>query len=131
MAINKDALTRIFLRQANLPVTDESVRKAQFKWWKNPREKQEGGLALTDEGLDHLAVTLGLKYYEIPFPKGFEFTTQIVLFLDQFIDCPNYYTKKAILVFNEKKAAELMLFSGDVRKYGTAKAMARQRELNG
>ena len=130
MASTKDTLTRIFLKQAEQPVTDESVRKALFKWWKNPRDKKEGGLALTDEGLDHLAVKLGLKYYEIPFPKGFEFTTQIVLFLDQFIDCPNYYTKKAILVFNEKKAAELMLFSGDVRKYGTAKAMSRQRELN-
>ena len=130
MASTKDTLTRIFLKQAEQPVTDESVRKALFKWWKNPRDKKEGGLALTDEGLDHLAVKLGLKYYEIPFPKGFEFTTQIVLFLDQFIDCPNYYTKKAILVFNEKKAAELMLFSGDVRKYGIAKAMSRQRELN-
>ena len=80
MAISKDTLTRIFLKQAGLTVTDDSVRKASFKWWKNPRDKQEGGLALTDEGLDHLAVTLGLRYYEIPFPKNFEFTTQIVLF---------------------------------------------------
>jgi hypothetical protein len=130
MASTKHTLTQIFLKQAGLPVTEDSVRKSLFKWWKNPRDKKEGGLALTDEGLDHLAVKLGLKYYEIPFPKDFEFTTQIVLFLDQFIDCPNYYTKKAILVFNEKKAAELMLFSGDVRKYGVAKAMARQRDLN-
>jgi hypothetical protein len=130
MASTKHTLTQIFLKQADLPVTEESIHKALFKWWKNPRDKKEGGLALTAEGLDHLAVKLGLKYYEIPFPKDFEFTTQIVLFLDQFIDCPNYYTKKAILVFNEKKAAELMLFSGDVRKYGVAKAMARQRDLN-
>jgi len=118
------------MKQADMPVDDASVRKMTFTWWKNPREKQEGGLTLTEEGLSHLANKLGLKYYEINFPKNFEFTTQIVLFLDQFLDCPNFYNKKAIIVFNEKKAAELMLFSGDVRKYGIAKAMARQRDLN-
>jgi hypothetical protein len=131
MASVKDTLTRIFLKQSNLPTDKDTVRKKMFAWWKNPREKTEGGLTLTKEGLQYLTNTLGLKYYEIPFPKDFEFTTQVVLFLDQFLDCPNYYTKKEIIVFNEKKAAELMLFSGDVRKYGTAKAMSRQREING
>jgi hypothetical protein len=53
----------------------------------------------------------------------------VILFLDQYLDCPNYYTKKKIVVFNEKKACELMLFSGDVRKYGLAKAMSRQELL--
>jgi hypothetical protein len=131
MAISKDALTLIFLKQAGMPTDEASVRKMMFAWWKNPRAKTEGGLTLTKEGFQFLSNTLGLKYYEIPFPKGFKFTTQVVLFLDQFIDCPNYYTKKEIIIFNEKKAAELMLFSGDVRKYGIAKAMARQRDLNG
>lgn len=130
MASTKSTLTQIFLKQAGLPVTDDSIHKALFKWWKNPRDKQEGGLTLTDEGLNHLKNTLGLKCYDIPFPKNFEFTTQIILFLDQFIDCPNYYNKKSIIIFNEKKAAELMLFAGDIRKFGTAKAMARQRDLN-
>ena len=131
MASVKDTLTRIFLKQSTLPTDKDTVRKKMFAWWKNPREKTEGGLTLTKEGLQYLTNTLGLKYYEIPFPKDFEFTTQVVLFLDQFLDCPNYYTKKEIIVFNEKKAAELMLFSGDVRKYGVAKAMSRQREING
>lgn len=131
MATIKNNLTKIFLRQANMPTDKTTVRNVTFKWWNNPREKKEGGLALTQEGFQFLANTLGLKYYEIKFPKDFEFTTKIVLFLDQFIDCPHYYTKKEIIVFQERKAAELMLFSGDIRKFGTAKAMARQRDLNG
>ena len=113
-----------------MPTDDESVKRAIVSWWKNPRNKDRGGLALTEEGFDFLKDTLGLKSYGIKFPKGFEFTTQVVLYLDQYIDCPNFYDKKGITVFNEKRACELMLFSGDVRKYGLAKAMARQRELN-
>jgi hypothetical protein len=34
--------------------------------------------------------------------------------------------KKGIIVTNEKKALELHLFSGDIRKYGLMKAMKRQ-----
>jgi hypothetical protein len=112
-----------------MPTDDDSVKKANLAWWRNPREKLQGGLTLTDEGLDFLIGTLKLRSYDISFPKDFEFTTQVILFLDQYLDCPNYYTKKKIVVFNEKKACELMLFSGDVRKYGLAKAMSRQELL--
>jgi hypothetical protein len=56
-------------------------------------------------------------------------TTQIIIFLDKFIDCPYYLTKDGILVTNEKKAVELALFSGDVRKYGLNKALTRSRTL--
>lgn len=123
------SLTKIFLAQADLPTDDDSIRAYKFRWWKNPREKLDSGLTLTQEGFQFLSNTLGLKYYEITFPKDFQFTTQVVLWLDQFLDCPHYYTKKEIIVFKEKKAAELMLFSGDVRKYGLARALARQRSL--
>jgi len=55
-------------------------------------------------------------------------TTQFILFLDKFIDCPYYLTKKGIVVTNERKAVELTLFSGDVRKYGIAKALNRSNQ---
>jgi hypothetical protein len=130
MSAIKQNLTKIFLSQAGLDNSEVNVKKKIFEWWKNPRDKIEGGFCLTPQGFLFLTETLGLKCYQIPFPKDFEFTTKIVLFLDQYIDCPHYYTKKEIFVFKEKKAAELMLFSGDIRKYGVAKALARQRELN-
>lgn len=125
----KELYTKIFLEQAGLPTTQDAIRQYILKWFRNPREKINSSLTLTDEGFEFLTTKIGLKSYRIQFPKDFQMTTQVVLFLDKFLDCPNYYNKKEIYVFKEKKAAELMLFSGDVRKYGIAKALARQREL--
>lgn len=130
MADLKESLTKIFLTQVGKTADEETVKKMLFAWWRNPRRKLDSGLSLTKEGYDFLTNNVGLKSYSIPFPKDFEFTTQVVLFMDQFLDCPHYYTKKEIRVFKEKKAVELMLFSGDIRKYGVAKALARQREIN-
>ena len=125
----KELYTKIFLEQAGLPIDEESVHQYIRRWFRNPREKLDSSLTLTDEGFEFLTTKINLKSYRIQFPKDFQMTTQVVLFLDKFLDCPNYYNKKEIYVFKEKKAAELMLFSGDVRKYGIAKALARQREL--
>ena len=125
----KEVYTKIFLEQTGLPTDEESIHQYIRKWFRNPREKLDSSLTLTEEGFEFLVSKVGLQSYRIPFPKDFQITTQVVLFLDKFLDCPNYYNKKEIFVFKEKKAAELILFSGDVRKYGMAKAMARQREL--
>ena len=57
-------------------------------------------------------------------------TTQVIIYLDKFIDCPYFLTNKYIIVTNEKKAVELTLFSGDVRKYGLRKAMTRSKKEN-
>lgn len=130
MADLKKTLTAIFLKQANLPSGEEDVKKMMFAWWKNPRQKLDSGFSLTQEGYDFLSNTIKLKSYKVPFPKDFEWTTQVILFMDQYLDCPHYFTKKEIIVFNERRACELLLFSGDIRKYGTAKALARQRQLN-
>jgi hypothetical protein len=64
----------------------------------------------------------------VPFPQEFTITTQVLIFLDKFIDCPYYLAADGIIVTNEKKAMELHLFSGDIRKYGLIKAMARPLE---
>jgi len=125
----KELYTKIFLEQGRLPTDEDSIHQYVRKWFRNPREKLDSSLTLTEEGFEFLTTKIGLQSYRIQFPKDFQITTQVVLFLDKFLDCPNYYNKKEIYVFKEKKAAELMLFSGDVRKYGIAKALARQREL--
>jgi len=70
-----------------------------------------------------------LATYDVPFPPDFKITTQVILFLDKFIDCPYHITNKGITVTEEKKALELHLFSGDVRKYGLNKALKRTDEM--
>ena len=119
----KDTYTKIFLNQLGKTSNDITVKEYFPLWWKNTREN--GGLRLTDEGFDILT-EIELATYEVPFPKDMPITTQVIIFLDKFIDCPYYLTNRAIHVTSEKKAMELHLFSGDLRKYGLTKAMNRQ-----
>jgi len=123
----KDAYTRIFLKELNLTFSDATVKQFMHTWWMNTRNKEKGGLRLTERGLE-VVKQIGLTTYEIPYPEEMPFTTQVIIFLDQFIDCPYFITKKSITVTNERKAVELTLFSGDVRKYGYNKAMRRPKK---
>jgi NAD-dependent DNA ligase len=123
----KETYTKIFLTQLG-KVADESNMKHYMPiWWQNVRSKASGGLRLTDEGFN-LLTELDISTYEIPYPKDMPLTTQALIFLDQFIDCPYYITKKSITVTNEKKAVELTLFSGDVRRYGFIKAISKMEK---
>ena len=96
-------------------------------WWYNTRDKEVGGLRLTDDGIDTIT-KIDITTYNIPYPMDMPMTTQVIIFLDHFIDCPYYLNNKSIIVLNEKKAVELTLFSGDLRKYGLTKAMTRQKK---
>jgi len=112
----KETYTKIFLKQLDKSYDEVALKEHMPQWWQNTRAKDEGGLRLTDEGLRMITQDLQLS------------TTQVVLFLDKFIDCPYYMGRKGITVTDEKKALELHLFSGDIRKYGLIKAMKRQEK---
>jgi hypothetical protein len=124
----KTTYTKIFLQQANISVNDNTMKEYLPIWWKNSRIKTEGGLRLTEEGLKFVQEKLELQTYDVPFPLEFTITTQILIFLDKFIDCTYYLAADGLIVTNEKKAMELHLFSGDIRKYGLTKAMSRPFE---
>ena len=121
----KETYTKIFLKQLGKSANESTVKEYLPQWWQNTRSKSSGGLRLTEAGFDVLS-EIDLAVYEIPYPKDMGITTQVIIFLDKFIDCPYYLTNKAIWVTEEKKAVELTLFSGDLRKYGINKALARQ-----
>ena len=72
--------------------------------------------------------SLDLKTYTIKFPQKIIFTPQTYLWLDEFVDCPYYVDKKQIKVTLEKMALQLMLFAGDITKYGLARAMSNMDE---
>lgn len=124
----KEAYTKIFLKQLDIAISEVTVKEHLPLWWQNTRAKNDGGLRLTDEGLRVVIEELQLATYDVPYPANFEITTQVIIFLDQFIDCPYYIGRKGITVTNEKKAIELHLFSGDIRKYGLTKALSRQKK---
>ena len=71
---------------------------------------------------------LDIKTYDIKFPAKVIFTPQTYLWLDEFVDCPYFVDKKKIIVTTEKMALQLMLFAGDITKYGLARAMSKRDE---
>jgi len=123
----KETYTKIFLTQLEKSSNELAVKQYMPLWWKNTRNKGDGGLRLTEAGME-IVQEIGLATYDVPYPKDMPLTTQVIIFLDQFIDCPYYLTNRSITVMNEKKAVELSLFSGDLRKYGLIKAMKRQEK---
>jgi hypothetical protein len=123
----KETYTKIFLKQLGKSANEATLKEYMPTWWQNTREKEEGGLRLTEAGFDMLS-TIELATYEIPYPKDMTVTTQVIIFLDKFIDCPYYLSHGAIHVTSEKKALELTLFSGDLRKYGINKALNRYKK---
>jgi hypothetical protein len=122
----KDTYTRVFLQAADQDSNPETVKKYKSLWWWNFRSKDSGGLRLTEEAITFIQEDAKIKTYKIEFPKEFAFTPQVLVWLDNFIDSPFYITKKFIVVLKEKAAFELYLFSGDIRKLGYNKALAKR-----
>jgi len=119
----KDVYTEIFLKAAEEQVNENLVKSKKSTWWWNTRNKDTGGLRLTEEGIDYITDNAKLKTYKIKFPNEIIITPQILVWLDNFIESPYYITKKDITVITEKAAFELYLFSGDIRKFGYGKAL--------
>lgn len=124
---DKLTYTKLFLRMLGQSISDNNVKAMMPVWWYNTRNKDKGGLRLTDEGFEVLQ-KIDIATYDIAFPRDMSLTTQVIIFLDQFIDCPYYLTNRSITVTHEKKAVEITLFSGDLRKYGITKAMKRHQK---
>ena len=123
----KETYTKVFLKQKNIAISEVNLKQYMSDWWQNTRAKETGGLRLTDTGYDFVRNELDLATYDVPFPKDFELTTNTIICLDQFITCPYYLHRNSIVVLDERKAMELHLFSGDIKKYGLTKAMNRHK----
>jgi hypothetical protein len=122
----KDTYTSVFLKAAEQPADEESIKKCKPIWWYNFRKKDEGGLRLTEAGLEFIQNQSKIKTYQIDIDKNITLTPQVLIWLDQFIDSPYFIDKKQITVIRERVAFELHLFSGDVKKMGYAKAMNKR-----
>ncbi len=117
----KSEITKYILQSMGLDPSDERVRKTIPTWWYSTRQKERGGLRLTDQGFEAFQKA-GIKEYCVRFENPIQFTNQLIVWLDQLIDSPFYLRNKEIYVFDEKMAVQLVLFSGNIQKYATAKA---------
>lgn len=127
---SKNTYTALFLKAAGIDPTEDVVKKNRTIWWWNIRSKNEGGLRLTDQGIDFIINQADIKTYSVELPKDFTVTPQILVWLDKFIESPFYINKRTITVLKEKSAFELYLFSGDIRKIGFNKALAKRFSEN-
>ena len=124
----KTAYTRTFMQLLEQPIHDETVKTNYYTWWQNVRESyQARSLRLTKQGFEMLE-SIDLKTYTVKFPQKIIFTPQTYLWLDEFVDCPYFVDKSKIIVTMEKMALQLMLFAGDVTKYGLARAMSKAED---
>ena len=124
----KTAYTRTFMQLLNQPLHDETLKTYYYTWWQNVRESyQARSLRMTKSGLEILK-KLEIKTYSIKFPDKIIFTPQTFLWLDEYVDCPYFVDKKQIVVSMERMALQLMMFAGDVTKYGLARAMSKLDE---
>jgi hypothetical protein len=124
----KTELTKKFLEQLGLGVDNKTIRKYIPVFWQNPRRKGNAGLKLTEAGFKTLTENLDVKAHPIRVPKETAWTAQLELRLNNFIDCPYYIDKQMIYVFSEKVAVQLVLFSGDIAKFGLAKARSNAKK---
>jgi hypothetical protein len=120
----KTEITKHILETMGLDANDERVRKTIPTWWYSTRQKEKGGLRLTEQGFEAFQKA-GIKDYRVKFEDTIHFTNQLMIWLDQFIDCPFYLRNKEIFVFSEKIAVQLVLFSGNIQKYTSAKVMSQ------
>lgn len=127
--MNSLTYTKIFLQTQNKSLDEATVRIFHKTWFKNTRTKNIGGLRLTEKGYEYLVSELNLKEYEVPFTADIELNPQLVIFFDQFLDCPYYLTTRSLTVFSERKAFELHFFADDIRKYGLMKALKKQQKV--
>lgn len=128
--ISKKEYTKIFLETAGKEITDKLLDNSKKTWWWNLRDKKVGGLRLTENAISFIQEESQIKTYKVPFPENLTITPQVLLWLDNFIECPYFITNKDITVLKEKSAFELYLFSGDVRKMGYSKALAKHQNQN-
>jgi hypothetical protein len=122
----KEIYTQTILKAANLSVNENVVKEKKILWWYNIRSKKEGGLRLTEEGIKFLSEEAKIKTYSVELPKKTKFTSQILIWLDNFINSPYFLSDNEIIVTEEKVAFELYLFSGDLQKLGSSKAMNKR-----
>ena len=124
----KIKITQYVAEQLGLSGDEKSINNLKQILWQNPRNKEKGGLRLTNQGFENLKQA-GIKYHKVVFEKPVEYTNQTILWLDNFIECPWFTTKREIFVFDDKIAVQLVLFSGNIGRFVEVRAKKSQISL--
>jgi hypothetical protein len=105
-------------------IDEKSLKKYQKTWWVNSRNKTVGGLQLSSLGFQEMK-NAQIKYHKLKIEEKLEYTNQTLIRLDQYIDCPWHIIKNDMYVFSDKMAVQLVLFSGNLKRFIEAKAKSK------
>jgi hypothetical protein len=120
-------ITKAVLESTGLVVDEKRIKKTIPTWWVNPRKKEKGGLRLTEQGFECLKQA-DIKSYELKFDEPLVVTNELLLWIDQNLDCPFYITNRKIWVFGERMAVQLVLFSGNIAKFHRAQKRFTEKQ---
>jgi hypothetical protein len=116
-------ITKYLAEQWGLDTDQKSLKQLNTLWWQNPRNKIKGGLRFTDEGFSRASAHL--KYHKVNIDDGIDYNSQLIIRLDNLIDCPWYLSTDYIFLFDEKIAVQMILFSGNIARFTDAKVKNR------
>lgn len=123
----KVKVTEFTMDTLGLEITPTLVKKIIPIWWYSTRTKTSGGLRLTEQGFKCTSGA-GLKNYKIKFDEPISVTNKLIIWIDNNIDCPFYITNKEIYVFSENMAVQLVLFSGNIQRFHSAKERFKEKQ---
>ena len=126
----KYKLTAEFLKDWLGQEPDElTIVKYYTKWWQNIRAAENRSLRLTYDGFSFLKNHSLLKFYRLD-TIDTVFTSQVIIRLDKYLDCPWYLDiHRCIWISRDKVALQLILFGGDLVKFTLAKARSEKKLL--
>lgn len=126
--MNKLEITKQLAKKDSKYSQDPKYIPMLYKaWWVNWKNNEDRSFKLTDSGFQYFSDNAEVKFYEIRFPVGLVLTNRIIIDLDRYIDCPYYIKNDKIYVTGEKIAVQLVLFDGDLTKFGKAKRETKKR----
>lgn len=123
----KHEITKVVLESLGLPADEKRIKKTIPTWWFSTRIKDKGGLRLTEQGFDCLRKA-DIKCYEVKFDEPIVVTNELIIWIDQNIDCPFFLTNRQIWVFGERTAIQLVLFSGNIAKLHRAQKRFTEKQ---
>lgn len=97
-------------------INHETIEKYRKIWWYNIRYKSVGGLRLTNAGLKYIT-KYNVEKYIIDFYEPLKISSQVLITLDNLIDCPYYITSESIVVTSHDQCANFALYGNAVDVY--------------
>lgn len=127
--MNKLEITRqLIANDEDFKDNPKALNMLYRAWWVNWRSAEDRRFRLTDKGYTYFKDTRDIKFFNVKIPLEQIITNKIIIDLDRFITCPYYFDDVNLYVTDDKVALQLVLFDGDLSRFGTAKRQTIERK---